>query len=106
MEKIRSEPRLFYYIRINRDEGKTDKEIQNILKYKGYTQNDISQGFRDFSIANDHNDEDKLVEYFEQALAQGHSFEQLIQHSLDNNVNSHLVQRAVLRTQIPSGRNE
>ena len=99
---IKSEPRLFVYIRQFRDGGHTDKEIERLLSQKGYTDKDIKEALQDFNQASDIHNEDQLVRYFNEHIRGGFHLEQLIQHAINQGVDQHLIQRAVLRVDLPT----
>jgi hypothetical protein len=98
---MRSEPRLFHYIRQYRDNNHSFKQIEGYLARRGYSHRDIKEAIIDFNQAKDLDNEDTLVKYFDQHLDKGYTLPSLIEHALKNNIDRHLVERAVLRTKTP-----
>lgn len=94
---MRSEPRLFHYIRQYREKDHTWNQIEAYLARRGYTERDIAEAIADYREAKDLHSEAKLAEYIEIHLKRGFTLQKLIDHLLRSKVDTHLVQRAVLR---------
>lgn len=102
----RSEPRLFYYITQYKSQGHSIARIRKQLKDKGYTDRDVDEALADYDKTGDLHNENQLVKYLETHVRRGFTLQQLIDHMLAHNVDSHLVERAVLRMQMPKQKDD